>query len=320
MTSIKDLLSRDEIRELTAKSDWHGAWAIFKTWGLVALTFAALAAFPNPLTFILAVFILGGQQLACAILTHEAAHRTLFKTRVLNDHLSNFICASPIWTDVFRYRQHHLKHHAHTGTEKDPDMSLVKPFPTTRKSLWKKVWRDLSGRTGIRRLIGLIGMDVGILKYTVAAEVERIPRGDRRAWDYASEGIKNIWPVILSNAVLASILSACGVLWVYSAWVIAYLTTFSLYIRIRSIAEHACLPGGEDIFKNTRTTQAGLLARLTVAPMNVNYHQEHHLMASVPCYRLPRMHKLLRERGKASAAPTYAAVLRAASSLETATT
>lgn len=312
MTSIKDLLSRDEIRELTAKSDWQGAWAISKTWGLIALTFAVLALFPNPLTFILAVFILGGQQLACAILTHEAAHRTLFKTRALNDQLSDFLCARPIWTDVFRYRQHHLQHHAHTGTEKDPDMSLVTPFPTTRKSLWKKTWRDLSGRTGIRRLIGLIGMDIGVLKYTVAAEVERIPRGDRRAWDYAREGIKNIWPVVLSNAALASILAACGALWVYSAWIVAYLTTFSLYIRIRSIAEHACMPGGEDIFENTRTTQAGLLARLTVAPMHVNYHQEHHLMASVPYYRLPVMHKLLRERGKTGPAPSYTDVLKTA--------
>ncbi len=155
-------------------------------------------------------------------------------------------------------------------------------------------------------------MDVGILKYTVAAEVERIPRGDRRLWDYVREGLKNITPVVLSNAVLAGILATCGVLWVYSAWVVAYLTSFSLYIRIRSIAEHACLPGGEDIFDNTRTTKAGLIARLTVAPMNVNYHQEHHLMASVPYYRLPRMHRLISERHKAEAAPGYMAVLKTA--------
>ncbi|MGB1580719.1 MAG: fatty acid desaturase family protein [Nevskiales bacterium] len=310
--NIKEMFSREEMRELTAKSDWRGAWTIIKVWGAIAVTFAVLAAFPNPLTFILAVFILGGQQLTCAIITHEAAHRTLFKTRWLNDHFSDFIGARPIWTDVFRYREHHIKHHAHTGTGQDPDMSLVTPFPTTSQSLRKKVIRDLTGRTGVRRLIGLIAMDLGILKYTVAAEVERIPRGDRSIWDYACEGFKNITPVILSNAVMVAVLAAFDIAWVYSAWVIAYLTTFSLYIRIRSIAEHACLPGGEDIFENTRTTKAGLLAKLTVAPMNVNYHQEHHLMASVPYYRLPKMHRLLRERGHALPAPGYAQVMRQA--------
>ena len=312
MNNIKDLLNRDEIRELTAKSDWRGAWAVFRTWGIIGLTFATLAAYPHPVTFIIAVFILGGQQLACAILTHEGAHRTLFKTRRLNDGLTDWLCARPIWTDVLRYRQHHLKHHAHTGTDKDPDMSLVTPFPTTQISLSKKFFRDLIGLTGLRRIIGLVGMDTGMLKYTVAAEVERIPRGDRSTLDYAREGIKNMAPVIISNAVLAGILAACGVLWLYSAWVVAYLTSFSLYIRIRSIAEHACLPGGEDIFDNTRTTDAGWLAKLTVAPMHVNYHQEHHLMASVPFYRLPKMHQLLKHKAIATHAPGYADVLKLA--------
>ncbi len=311
-TSIKTILSREEIRELTQKSDWHGAWAIFRTWAIIGLTFALLAAYPHPLSFILAVFVLGGQQLACAILTHEGAHRTLFKTRRLNDELTDWLCARPIWTDVFRYRQHHLKHHAHTGTEQDPDMSLVTPFPTTTRSLLKKCARDLAGLTGLRRIVGLVGMDIGMLKYTVAAEVERIPRNGRSALDYARAGVKNMTPVLISNLLLLGILAAFNVAWVYSAWIVAYLTTFSLYIRIRSIAEHACMPGGEDIYNNTRTTRAGWLARLTVAPMNVNYHQEHHLMASVPFYRLPRMHRLLKNKQAAPSAPGYVEVLRLA--------
>ena len=312
MSTLKQLLSREEIDQLRQKSDWRGAWAITRTWGAIALTFAVLAAFPHPLTFIAAVFILGGQQLGCAILTHEAAHKTLFKTKVLNEHFSDWLCARPVWTDVFRYRQHHLQHHAHTGTQQDPDMSLVRPFPTTSLSLVKKCLRDLSGLTGIRRLIGLIGMDIGMLKYTVAADVESRPRDGRSVWDYTREGFKNMAPVFVTNAVMIAILAAFDIAWVYSAWAVAYLTTFSLYILIRSIAEHACMPGGEDMFENTRTTKAGLLAKLTVAPMNVNYHQEHHLMASVPYYRLPQMHKMLSERRQAEAAPGYAEVLKLA--------
>ena len=37
--------------------------------------------------------------------------------------------------------------------------------------------------------------------------------------------------------------------------------------------------------------------RLLFAPASVNYHLEHHLLMTVPHYRLPRLHAILRERG-----------------------
>lgn len=311
--NLKEVFTKEEIRELTAKSDWMGAWSIFRIYLIVGTTFALLGMYPHPLTFILAVIILGGQQLACAILTHEAAHKTLFRNRWMNEVLADWLCARPTWTDVERYRLHHIAHHTHTGTDKDPDMSLVTPFPGTRTSLMRKFFRDLNGQTGVRRIIGLIGMDVGILKYTVAAEVERLPQEGRTWRDYLREGIKNMGPMILTNMTMVAVLSMFGIAWVYSAWLIAYLTTFSLFIRIRSIAEHACTEGGPDMLKNTRTTYANWLARLTVAPMNVNYHIEHHVMASVPYYRLPKLHKKLLEKGLVKPAKGYAEVLRLAS-------
>lgn len=312
--NLKDVLTKEEIRELTAKSDLRGAWAVLRIYLTVAATFALLGLYPHPLTFLFAVFILGGQQLACAILTHEAAHKTLFKNRWMNEVLADWMCARPTWTDVERYRQHHIAHHTHTGTDKDPDMSLVTPFPGTRRSLMRKFFRDLNGQTGIRRMVGLIGMDVGILKYTVAAEVERLPQEGRTWKEYIREGTKNMGPMIITNATMIAVLSLFDMAWVYSAWLIAYLTTFSLYVRIRSIAEHACTEGGPDMFKNTRTTYANWLARLTVAPMNVNYHLEHHVMASVPYYRLPQLHKKLLEKGLVKPVRGYAEVLKLASS------
>jgi len=311
--AIRDVLSPEEMAALTRKSDLRGAWAILQVWLSIAATFALLAVYPNPLTFVLAVALLGGQQLACAVLAHEAAHTTLFKTRWMNEVLTDWLVARPIWSDVKRYRQHHMGHHAHTGTDDDPDMSLVHPFPGSRASMRRKLLRDLSGRSGLRRVIGLIGMDLGILRYTVAADVERLPQKGRTWRDYLRDGVRNMGPVLIANGVLASVLAAFGALWVYAAWVVAYLTTFSLYLRIRSIAEHACTEGGTDVLKNTRTTRANWLARLTVAPFQVNYHVEHHLMASVPYYRLKKLHRKLRDRGMVEPAPGYGKVLRLAS-------
>ena len=51
----------------------------------------------------------------------------------------------------------------------------------------------------------------------------------------------------------------------------------------------------DDPLRNTRTTHASWLERLFIAPNRVNYHLEHHLLMTVPYFRLPRLHRLLRE-------------------------
>lgn len=311
--SVRDVLSRDEIHELTRRSNWAGAWAIASTWAVIAACFAALAIWPNPLTFLLAVVVIGGRQLALAILMHEAAHRTLFARNYLNDVVADWLCAKPMGTDVARYKRHHLVHHAHTGTEADPDLSLALDSPMTRRSLVRKFARDLLGPTGLKRVVGQFLIYCEVLEYTVSAEAKRRPRNGRRFGDHARAFVRNAWGFAVTNLLLAGALAAAGHVWVYSAWVVAYLTTFSLFLRIRSLAEHACTERSANELRNTRTTRAGVLARMTVAPIRVNYHLEHHLLVAVPYFRLPKLHRLLKERGLVPESPGYADVLRTVS-------
>lgn len=312
---IRTLLSTDEIAQLTARSDLRGAWAIASTWALIAAALTALALWPNPATFVAALIVIAGRQLALAVLEHEAAHGTLFRTRWMNDVLTDWLCARPIWQDVQKYRVHHMRHHAKTGTSADPDASLITPFPVTRRALARKLLRDLSGLTGLKVLFGRLLMDAGVIKWTVANDVERLPAQGRRWHDYVTQALRNMAPMLITNGLLFALLAASGHAWLYGVWVLAYLTPFPVFVRIRSMAEHACTEASTDPFRNTRTTRAGLLARLTVAPMQVNHHLEHHLLAAVPFYRLPRLHRLLRERGAAGEPPDYVEVLKTVSAL-----
>jgi fatty acid desaturase len=305
-----DLLSRDQIAALTQRSDWRGAWAIVSVWLVIAAALALLAYRPNALTFVVALIVLGGRQLALAILEHEAAHGTLFRTRWMNDVLGDWLCARPIWQDVAKYRQHHMRHHAHTGTPQDSDRSLVSPFPISHAALARKLLRDLTGLTGLKVLYGRLMMDAGLLRWTVASDVQWLPRGGRSRRRIAITALRNMAPMLITNGVLLAILAASGHAWLYGVWALAYLTTFTLFLRIRAIAEHACTEDTPDVLRNTRSTRAGWLARLTVAPMHVNLHREHHLLASVPYYRLPTLHRLLRERDAMPLAPGYLDVLR----------
>jgi fatty acid desaturase len=310
-----DVLTRDEIRAFTRTADAWGWISIAWTWAVIAGTFAALAAWPHPLTFAAAVIVLGGRQLALAVLMHEAAHGTLFRTRLLNEVVTDWICARPVWSDVARYRKHHLAHHAHTGTERDPDLGLALARPMTRGSLARKILRDLSGASGVRRVIGLVLMDAGLLTYNVGGGVRRMK--SRGVVAHAVVFARHAWKAALANAVMIAALALAGVLWVYWAWVVAYLTTFSLFVRWRSLAEHAVMERGPDPMRNTRTTRAGLLARITVAPLHVNHHLEHHLLPTVPWYRLPALGRMLDGRGAipdGSREASYLGVLRAVSS------
>jgi fatty acid desaturase len=317
---VTDIFTRDEIKMLTERSDLMGFLAIGFTWSVFALTFALLvwASHQSLLVaipvFVLGFIVLGGRHLGLAILHHEAAHKTLFKTPWLNDVMGDWLCAKPIWNDVKKYRVHHFIHHTKTGSAEDTDISLIAPFPTTKASLARKFLRDLSGLTGLKYLLGRVLMDAGVLKWTVANDVVMLPQEGRRWWDYPREFLKNSAGMLMTNTVLLAVFWACSYPWLYAVWVISYLTPFPLFLRIRSMAEHACTETTPDMFRNTRSTRAGFIARATVAPIRVNFHIEHHVMASVPYFRLPVMHRMLRERGVLPDAPGYRDVLRMVSS------
>jgi fatty acid desaturase len=221
----------------------------------------------------------------------------------VNDWVGNWLCAYPVWGDLVPYRPYHLQHHSKTWTKDDPDLALANPFPITHRSLARKIWRDLSGQTGWKRAKATLRRDLGR------------SQGHVRRLDFM--GSRNLRGVVITNLILLGVLAATGHPALYLLWVVAWLTTYSLVMRIRSIAEHAMIDDPADPLRNTRTTIARWWERLLVAPNCVNFHLEHHLAMTVPHYRLRRMHRLLRERGVlADACVTrgYLAVLQHAAS------
>jgi fatty acid desaturase len=311
---LSEFFTKEEITELAERSDLRGALAILGNWGLIAAAFVLLARVPGPITFVVALCVIAGRQLGLAILQHEGSHRTLFRTRWMNDVLTDILCARPVWQHLGKYRTHHLRHHGSTGTDRDPDISLHVGFPTSRASMRRKLVRDLVGITGLKTLIAFVMMDAEVLRWTVSNDVERLPQAGRTWFSYPIAFLRNASGMLATNALLFGILAASGHGALYGVWVLAFFTPHPLFVRIRSIAEHGCVTRSPDILENTRTTRAGLLLRLTVAPNRVNYHVEHHLLAAVPFYRLPKMHRMLREKGLLGASPTYWDVLRLASS------
>ncbi|MDP4612741.1 MAG: fatty acid desaturase family protein, partial [Limnohabitans sp.] len=123
-TDTQPSLSPEQDAYLRERSDWMGAYLVLHAWGVIALAMAFFIAWPNPLSFVVAVVIIGGRQLGLAILMHDAAHRALFKNTRLNDTLGAFLCGWPVGASLTLYRPYHLSHHRHTQQAEDPDLIL----------------------------------------------------------------------------------------------------------------------------------------------------------------------------------------------------
>jgi len=310
MTPGKIYLSSDEIRPLAARSDAWGYWLVLHCWGTIALSLVPFALWPNVLTALFAIIVIGSRQLGLAILMHEAAHVALFKTRALNEFAGDWLCGRPILADLYEYRRYHLQHHRYTQTENDPDLSLSRPFPTTRASLRRKLVRDITGQTGFRQRSQQI-----MFAFKMAGEVEGQPTSQDLAQAFAGPVLGR---AIIANLVIFAVMWAVGAWWWWFAfWALPLLTWFQLVLRVRNIAEHGAVEKSDDPFRNTRTTYAGPIARLLVAPYWVNYHLEHHLIMHVPCHSLPKLHAMMLAKGHGARMEirrTYFDVLRIASS------
>jgi hypothetical protein len=274
------LFTDEQWGSLTRRSGWRGIFLVAHAWALIAAASALVAIWPNPVTWLIAVMVVGARQLGLAILMHEAAHGTLHPNTAVNAFLGEYLCAAP-----GRRRPRALPalppetpplhaagrgsgprsvravpHHARQPAPEDHARSDRPDFlqtahraavpPRCRRQMHSSANRPrpapLPGRFGggLSDLLGLRGLDL------VFCRVGR--------------GIRHLVPAGHAHPQ---------------------------HRRTRLHQPRA------DPYTVARTTKANWLERLLIAPYYVHYHAEHHLFIAVPCYRLPRLHQMLAQRG-----------------------
>lgn len=277
----KTIFTPQEWDRLRHRDDVIGLGMVVHAWGLIALAIALFAWMPNPITWALAVMIVGARQLGLAILMHEAAHGGLAKNQGVNDFVGHWLCGMPVAAPLNLYRPYHLSHHRNTQQHDDPDLGLAAHFPISKDSLRRKMVRDITGQTFFKqRILPLMAFARG-------------------GWRVAGPARDATLGYLFTNGVLFLILAAFGQGWAFlTIWIVAQATWYPLVTRIRNIGEHACVTNDPaNPWRLARTTHANWLERLFIAPYWVHYHCEHHLWMHIPCYRLEAAHKMLAEKG-----------------------
>ncbi len=218
------------------------------------------------------------------IVGHEGIHFTLHRNKVASVVIGIVAASALLGQFASGFAATHWNHHRFTNTQSDPDGQVFARY----RSLWARmlfarlhadhVYAETTVRIALGRPLGL------------AYRFPLPPRTFRRlAWF-------NLGTVAGFLALYAAIACLDPVAGLVSIGL--PLVGAAMLSGLRPYAEHANTKPG--MFHDTRSRTSWLS---TWCFLGTNYHLEHHLYPSVPCYRLPRVHRFLVHEGILAGAP-----------------
>src|ERR1700709_54855 len=208
-----------EWSRLTSRSSLRGMWLVVHAWGTIAAAVALVTLWPNPLTWLIAVMVVGTRQLGLAILMHEAAHGGLHGNKAVNEWVGQWICAVPVGADLASYRSYHLQHHKFTQQPEDPDLSLSAPFPISKESFARKAIRDLTGQTFVKQRRPLF-----LSLFTRATPADAVSHES-----FVASGADKMGRFLAVNALMFAVFWLAGAgIWFFAVWVFAMATWLPL--------------------------------------------------------------------------------------------
>lgn len=261
--------------------NWRNWLFLAADWLTIAVSGVAAASFSNPLTYLLAVLVIGSRQRALMNLVHEAAHQKLFCSRPVNDLAGRLLAAAPLFISLSRYRSEHCGHHLWLwDANRDPECRRNKRESLLTISLLVNRHRRS-------------GAALSIVKSRLLA----VNAAERRTLR------KRIVPSLLWSSVLVVTASYVGVgALIVQYWLVPYLTAYQVIRYVAELAEHAGLET-DDPWMGTRSWTAGLATRWVWASHSDDlFHLAHHLYPRIPHYNLKVAHTLLMDH-----LPRYAA-------------
>ena len=291
-----EMLSREELKELSRLKVWRSNLGIFLDWSGILLSFLAVIFIPHPLTYILAFCLIARFQYGLAIMMHDGAHGRLFQNVGTNDRVGQWLLAAPLFFSMDSYRVLHLKHHRQPLTPEDPDLSLTGGYPSPKRKFYQRLLRDFVGISYLKFIKYFVYQSRHHQKKSVAPT--SATHGTTKKKNERALSNKELFAsmLVMNGLIFAFLLWLGHPAYYFVFWFLPMVSVLQVYLRIRGVSEHAGYAPNEDQSLNTRTIKPSWQT-LVFAPHRVNYHIEHHLYTSIPYYHLSKVHKLMQERG-----------------------
>ena len=253
--------------------------------GLVVITGLAAwyAAAQLPLPALLLVLFLHGAFYAFLYNgSHELSHNTVFKTKMLNI-LFMRIFSFLVWRNHLMFSTSHVEHHKYTLHPPD-DLEVELPMELTVSGFLKNAlvnpW-NLYDTVKVTVRLSLARLE-GEWEHALFPPEAAQKRSQLFAWAR--------WLLVGHGLILAVSLY-------FGWWLLPVLTTLAPFYGgwLRYLCnnlQHAGLQDNVPDFRLCcRTVYLNPFTSFLYWQMN--YHTEHHMYAGVPCYNLPKLHRLI---------------------------
>jgi fatty acid desaturase len=286
ITWYRTPLDSKVFKSLHEKSDFQGWLQTGGFLGIMLLTggTAFYSSLQWPLGATLLLVVLHGMVMSFNInAVHELGHNTVFRTKALNVFFAKFF-AFLTWMNDEMFDASHTRHHRYTLHQPD-DLEVVLP---QKYVLWTLLRFGIFNPAGIWWTVNNTWR-IARGKFKGEWELKLFPPG-------APETVAAIrWARVL--LIGHGLIVAIAIY--FHLWVLPLLTTFSSGIfgnglqAVCNATQHVGLQDDVDDFRLCCRT-------LTLHPLlqflywHMNYHIEHHMFAAVPCYRLSRLHRLIK--------------------------
>ncbi len=279
---------REALSKLNQRSDLLGAAQTLGFLGVLAasagLAIYSWAHWPWYVTAVL-VFINGHFWHFLINGFHELIHESVFKTRWLNRFFLR-IYAFLGWQNHHWFWASHMEHHKYTLHQPD-DLEVVQPEHYSIRGLLTYGLVDLTApfktvHRYARVAMGRIGAKD---EWTQHLFPESEPAKRRAYFNWARI-------VLIGHLLIAAVAIATG--WWIVVPVITFPRMFGSWLHtLCNASQHAGLADEVPDYRLCCRTLY-LNPFLQFLYWHMNFHTEHHMYAAVPCYRLPRLHRLIK--------------------------
>jgi fatty acid desaturase len=289
-----------QVRQCFESDNWHGPLEVLEHWLVVlAATATALLAWSKaPLavalvTYVVAVFLIGGRQRALAGALHMASHGALMRSRLAGRLLGTLASGYLVLQSYTGYRSSHvINHHGFLGNpQRDPDyMHYMRSGLCGNNMSPAALRRYFTTLPRPRATMAYVGY---LLRHRVLNKDEHLAETTVRLAYLASISGLLIW---------------LGWGWPLIAfWIVPLVSTQVWIGAVAELVEHYPLIETAprlDIHVS-RNRDCGPLANFLLGEHpGEGYHLVHHLFPKVPIWRLKEVHLILLQD------PNYAALRR----------
>jgi fatty acid desaturase len=279
-------LSKADFKSLHQRSDFLGWCQTLGYLGVITLTGSAVlysaGHFPWHVTVLL--LFLHGTVFAFQInAVHELGHGCVFKTKALNVFFER-VFAFLGWFNCEFFDASHARHHRYTLHQPD-DLEVVLPAKVIVRDFFRTgfihprgVYETLKGNIETATGHGLKGPWAETLFPVGSPERERPIRWARQ--QLAGQGLIVAVSLLMHWWMLPVVVTLAPF---YGGWL------FFLCNNTQHIGLQDDVP---DFRMCCRTFTLNPIVQFLY--WHMNYHTEHHMYAAVPCYRLGRLHRLIK--------------------------